>query len=241
MNSQSVEINFRNRIWKVFETPDKCWNPPYWEQVRDGLWEPQTYDIFDRFLTPEMTYIDLGAWIGPTIMYAATMVNRSLAIEPDPVAFSILEQHIKENNLIVELHNHAITNYTGTLTLGSNSLGFSTTRVNPSGGGRQPAWNETFTVNCSTLADFVSSNKINNPLFIKMDIEGSEENVLTDFEFFEKYKPILYVSLHPFWWKNEISWETLKKVSSFYKTVYNGSMNKIDIDHTTENEVLFID
>jgi FkbM family methyltransferase len=232
-------ITFRNRSWIVYDTPEKAWNPPFWDQVRNGLWESQTYDIFDRFIKPEMTYIDMGAWIGPTVIYAAPMAKRAIAIEPDPVAFQLLQQHILSNNLVVELHNEAITGYNGTITLGSGSLGASTTRANPSGCGRQPDWAQTCVVSCLTLRDFITKNKITDPFFIKMDIEGSEEEVLKDIELFSEFKPSLYLSLHPFWWKTQETWKIIRNVGGLYKSVYNSSLNLIDINSPMGSEVLF--
>ena len=234
------KIEFRGRSWMVYDTPEQAWQPPFWRQVIDGIWEPQTYNIFDRFLKPEMTYLDLGAWIGPTVMYAAPMVKRAIAVEPDPVAFPMLQQHIVSNNLIVELYNEAITGYKGTITLGSALLGASTTRANPSGE-HQPEWKQTCTVHCNTLVDFAMMHNIEDPLFIKMDIEGGEEEVLKDFEFFESRRPILYLSLHPFWWKTKETWETIRKIGRLYNNVYNSSLNKIDVASVDGNEILFID
>jgi len=234
-------ITFRNRTWTVYDTPEQAWNPPFWTQVRDGIWEPQTYNVFDKFLKPEMTYLDLGAWIGPTVMYAASVAKRTIAVEPDPIAFPVLRQHIEANNLVVELHNEAITGYNGTITLGSGSLGSSTTRANPTGGGRQPDWNQTFSVQCHTLIDFIAMHGIETPLFIKMDIEGGEEDVLKDFELFEDLRPTLYLSVHPFWWKSQDTWETIKKISTLYSFVSDNCSDNIhDIDTLKSSELLFV-
>jgi FkbM family methyltransferase len=236
-----ANITFRNRTWIVYDTPEQAWHPPFWTQVRDGLWEPQTYNVFDNFLKPEMTYLDMGAWIGPTVLYAAPMAKRAIAVEPDPIAFPVLRQHVESNNLVVELHNEAITRYNGIITLGSGSLGASTTRANPSGAGRQPDWHQTFSVQCHTLVDFIAMHDIEAPLFIKMDIEGGEEDVLKDFELFEDLKPTMYLSLHPFWWKSQDTWETVRKVAGLYDSIYDGSLNQIAVDSNFGSEVLFTD
>jgi hypothetical protein len=41
----------------------------------------------------------------------------------------------------------------------------------------------------------VDGNKIDGPLFIKMDVEGAEELILES-SFFELYRPTLYLGVH---------------------------------------------
>ena len=235
------KVHFRNRSWLVHETPEKTWNPPFWTQVENGIWEPHTFNIFDKFLNSNVTYIDVGAWIGPTVMYAAPIVKRAIAIEPDPVAFPILKQHIEINNLKVELFNEAITGFNGEITLGSNMLGASTTRINSNAGGGQAEWNkdQICIAQCSTLQKFIDIHHIDGPLFIKMDIEGAEEDVLQELNFFVTHKPTLYLSLHPFWWKTDKTWEIIRNIGNIYHNVYSTNLDLIDLNLVEPREVLF--
>ena len=36
-------------------------------------WEPNTFKILDYYQNLNGTYIDIGAWIGPTVMYASQL------------------------------------------------------------------------------------------------------------------------------------------------------------------------
>jgi FkbM family methyltransferase len=91
------------------------------------------------------------------------------------------------------------------VTLGSGLLGASTTRQNPLAGGGIGAWEpgQSFEVPCETLRGFVERLKLEDPLFIKMDVEGSEEDILEDLDFFRQRQPILYLEQHSWWWKDE--------------------------------------
>ena len=49
----------------------------FWRRVGSGLWEPQTFEVFERFLRPDRSYVDIGAWIGPTVLYGAMLSRRA--------------------------------------------------------------------------------------------------------------------------------------------------------------------
>ena len=58
----------------------------FWTKVEDGSWEPETFGVFDRFVTRETTYLDVGSWEGPTLLYAGQRAKTAYGFEPDPVA-----------------------------------------------------------------------------------------------------------------------------------------------------------
>ena len=53
--------------------------------------------VFERFLRPGTRYVDLGAWIGPTVLLAAPSVARVVCVEPDPVAYAALTGNLSLN------------------------------------------------------------------------------------------------------------------------------------------------
>jgi hypothetical protein len=64
-----------------------------------------------------------------------------------------------------------------------------------------------------------------------MDVEGSEEFILEDVKFFEKYKPTLYLSVHNFWFNDEVDGlEKIRKIGRIYKKCYDENFNEIDIN-----------
>ena len=76
-------------------------NASFWASMQVGVWEPETFKIFDIFLDKNHSYVDLGAWIGPTVLYGCQNAKFCYAIEPDPVALKQLKNNEDLNpNLI---------------------------------------------------------------------------------------------------------------------------------------------
>ncbi len=202
------------------------WFAHFWDYVEDGGWEPYTFTILDKLLTKETIYIDIGAWVGPTVLYASRLCKQCYAIEPDLVSYQQLCSNITANSIqnIITL-NEAILDYDGIVTLGSKELGDSMTRIGNA--------NNSFQVPCQTLGSFVGKHNIIGPMFIKMDIEGAEELALKSIEFFERCKPTLYVSLHHAWFKDKVvAMNTVRKISELYKRHYDINLNEVKIDDT---------
>jgi len=94
----------------------------FWEVFRAGKWEEATLDTFDRHLDPSTVFVDIGAWIGPTTLYAAARAKRVIAIEADPVAAGLLRKNVALNPLLaerIEIIERAISSERGTLRMGS--------------------------------------------------------------------------------------------------------------------------
>jgi FkbM family methyltransferase len=73
----------------------------FWRKVSRGRWKPDTYRVLAEFLNRNSVYYDIGAWIGPTVIFAATKCKRVVCFEPDPIAF----QYLLWNINLDELHN----------------------------------------------------------------------------------------------------------------------------------------
>lgn len=93
----------------------------FWQTVANGEWEPETFSIFDAYLTPETTYLDAGAWIGPTLLYAAARSRRAIGFEPDPTAFAELRQNLDLNPALntVQIEQACIWKEEGMISLGN--------------------------------------------------------------------------------------------------------------------------
>ena len=171
--------------------------PEFWTLVENGKWEPDTFDIFDWYLKHNTTYVDIGAWIGPTLMYASRLVTdgECYGFEPDPAAHRMLQAHLELNKVRCTVANLAVNSYDGDVRMGSEMLGNSETRM-----GFSP---NSFGVSCQTLSTLARRFSWRDPLFIKMDVEGGEEEILSSsLDFFARKLPTLYVSLHPWLFKD---------------------------------------
>ena len=182
----------------------------FWDLFEQG-WETSTIDTLDKYLTPDTTYIDLGAWIGPTVLYAAPLCKQCYAFEPDPLAYRQLKANVELNGFTnVTTFNEAVLDYNGTAAFGNDNLCNSMSRI------EHP--NKMFSAPCRTLDSFAIEYPLTSPLFIKVDIEGAEELVFRS-GFFKQYKPTVFVSLHVPWFQNEVeALKTIHAVGDLYRT-----------------------
>lgn len=171
----------------------------FWRRLENNVWEPRTFKIFDHFLDRDSTYIDIGAWIGPTLLYAAQLAKASYAFEPDPVAFQELSRNLQSNDQAawrqrIQIYQQAVDHQPGTIELGSrNGWGDSMSSVLFS--------NESVRqeVEKIPLTDFFTERHLRSAkVFIKMDIEGGEYHLLPHLrKLLSQPDLVLYLSVHP--------------------------------------------
>lgn len=158
----------------------------YWDRVAAGTWEPQTFRIFHRFLDRSRASVDIGAWIGPTSLYAAHFCPQVHAIEPDPVARAELVGNLAANPALaarIAVHAVCITPepgprrlFAGGMYFGQASrFGDSMSGITPAGDGEdQPSQ----AVDGVRLEDFLEGLAGPPAGFIKMDVEGGEYELI---------------------------------------------------------------
>lgn len=179
---------------------------PFWNRVQAGQWEPHTFEVLRRFLRPECASVDLGAWIGPTVLYGAALARCVHAVEPDPVAFAELCRNVQANPAMrdkIRLHCLGIGAQTGPLQLYAGGLyygedsrfGDSMSGMLASPGARSQPCHEVAGVD---MESFLHERVGADCNFIKMDIEGGEYAVIPgQWRRLRKMgPPTLYVSFH---------------------------------------------
>ncbi len=208
----------------------------YWDWIEQGTYRAD-FETIKRFAGPDVTCIDAGAWIGADTLYASKLFKHVHAIEPDPVAFEILRKNLAANSLNnVTLYENAVMGHTGTTTIGSTMLGCSCTR--------ESCHENSVTIPCTTLREFCKD--IPDPLFIKMDTEGAEAQILRDWEFFAERKPDLMLSTHLRWWKEGGSngreeYATIREVGKLYRNATHNE-SRTPVDFSAEyGDVVFTD
>jgi FkbM family methyltransferase len=171
-------------------------NDAFWQLVSAGNWEPQTFAVFRRFIDPDHSYIDMGSWIGPTLLYGSRLAKATYGIEPDPIAFKELKSNLALNAELgasVKLFNVCIAANSGDVAFGSRTEGGDSTSSLLFSGGKT-VW----TVRALSFADFVRQSEITHCNFIKMDVEGGEFLVLPGMlGYLRENRPTLLLSLHP--------------------------------------------
>jgi FkbM family methyltransferase len=169
----------------------------FWERVWLDDWEPHTFKIFDIFLDPDHSFIDIGAWIGPTALYGCQIAKHCYAIEPDPVAFCQLKENFALNPALLAkatLSNLCIADVNGTVTLGNKTSDLGGDSMSSLLFADGPtAWR----VPAVTLTQYLQDQGIDDCNFIKMDVEGAEALILPSIaELLNHTRPTLCLSLH---------------------------------------------
>lgn len=197
----------------------------YWGWIEEGIYRTD-FETIKRFAGPDVVCIDVGAWIGADTLYASKIFKHVHAIEPDPAAFQILTRNLDANALNnVTSYERALMGHTGTTVIGSTILGCSCTR--------ETCHINSVNVPCMTLREFCEG--IPDPLFIKMDAEGAEAQILKDWEFFAERKPDLMLSTHLRWWQEggsngRAEYAAIGKVGKLYKRAVNSDGTRVDFN-----------
>lgn len=149
----------------------------------------------------ELIIFDIGSNVGMySLLFANTFnkYNKIYSFEPIKKTFNFLEKNIKLNNYSnIEIFNFGFTNIEG-----NYNIGFPNPNINE----RYNNINKNDTglcslfgtenkelIYCDTLDNFIKKNNINKIDFIKIDVEGSEFNILKGgYNTLKNLKPILF-------------------------------------------------
>lgn len=198
-----------------------------WNFWRDGFenWEPETFNIFDIFLSQDKDLLDIGAWVGPTSIYGSLNSRNVVSVEPDPVAFDFLSKNIQLNNISnITLLNKACSNDPAVYINSKYCFGSSMSFVSSEESG-----GNSIKVDGVSVSDLLSFGEFS---LIKMDIEGYEEILIPDNIDLILNIP-LFLSIHkPFY----IDPSNLLESLSLYNFVYNEKLQKIDISQILVND-----
>jgi FkbM family methyltransferase len=169
--------------------------PTFWDRVEAGRWEPQTLAAIDRLVNADTTFLDLGAWVGPTALYAAGIAQRVIAIEADPAALDQLRRNLAANSDLaqrIEIVPRAVHAHEGHVTMGSRRKpGDSMSSLLLAGAER--TW-EAATITPAQVAGMIAADE---RLVVKIDIEGAEYDLLPALEpLLERARAVL-ISFHP--------------------------------------------
>lgn len=198
----------------------------FWTGFADGSWEPATFKIFDKFLKPDRTFVDIGAWIGPTVLYAAPKANKVFAFEPDHVAYKILCENLylnKVENVIP--YPVAVANMWKGIKFGSRgSYGDSMS---------SELWAKPVRDAHRVPAVSLESILLDlQPNFVKIDIEGGERTIFdTSRLALLEVKPTIHLSLHTPWFPDADELRVpIMETLSVYPYFYDENLNRIDPD-----------
>lgn len=220
-----------------------------WEECERRVWRPRTFQIMDKFLKPGMVYVDVGAFVGTTALYAASKGAKVYTFEPDPAAFNDLANNVRMNKDrfgadTVVLSDKAITSVRGPVMLSPHHGRFGTSRSSllpndPKHG---------IPVKGLTLEWAMRCYQIPRMDYLKFIIQGAEPEVLTAaLPVLKQYKPLLHVTAQPhFYADRAVGCARMRAVLSIYKHVYDEAGRELGPDWITGkaaesvNEVILV-
>jgi FkbM family methyltransferase len=170
--------------------------PTFWDKVERGLWEPGTLALLEREIAPGTIFLDLGAWVGPTALYAAALGARVIALEADPAALAQLHRNLQANPGLaarIEVLARAVHASEGKVGFGARRKpGDSMSSVLIAPGA------VTWVAETITPAALAARIGADARLFIKIDIEGGEYELLPAMgPLLERPDCRVLLSLHP--------------------------------------------
>jgi FkbM family methyltransferase len=157
----------------TFRVADADQYRSFWDWYETDTWEPENVAMFARFLRPDTRYVDLGAWIGSTVLLAAPFVGAIACVEPDPLAFAALTENLELNpeaaaKTVAVRAAAGPTDGTVVLTSSGEGGDSNSSVVRP--GDTSANW-ETERVSVPTLLSRTGLDAVD---FVKIDIEGAE-------------------------------------------------------------------
>ena len=208
MQEKYVKIIKRDETF-IIEKSDS--NISFWNNIYTN-WESETFDVFDKFLSKDKMFIDIGSWIGTTSMYGSRKSKHVFCIEADTQSFQDLSRNMKTNctNNYTLIHNAIYHSDNIDIKFGKNKF-LDDSKMNDStsqiylDNNIQDSYDSYFIITISLQSIINKYNiKQGDLSLIKVDIEGGEEHILEDlFRIHKEYQVPLYISFHYEWWNNK--------------------------------------
>jgi FkbM family methyltransferase len=182
------EISYHGeRIWVLDD--HKYYD--FYDSLQSGKWEIKTFDTLRKHLDNNTVYVDIGGWIGILPFWAEKISKKVIVVEPDPFCVETLKFLQQKNGSNIKLFQAA---FAGTKTVEIHDVkgfGSSETSILKIGGDR------TVTVPGIDVDEMLSENKEDN-IFVKIDIEGHEYNMIDHIKKFVGYNLLgLQLAIHP--------------------------------------------
>ena len=194
-------------VWTQVEPGMKMQLDPYdmvsRKILETGVWEPGSIQAVAEHLSPDGTFIDVGAHIGYYSLKAATMVGPNghvISVEPNPQTLPKLRSNIEASHAgVASVWPVACAASESTLQFfaapESNTGESSLSKENASQEGAAPA---AYEVRARPLDAIVKEAKLDRVDVIKIDVEGAEFEVLKGAaQTLDEYRPVLIIELVP--------------------------------------------
>ena len=99
--SRIVKPYVENNYLRVHKNDEYFWIPkrannPFWKDIYGG-WKKEMFEVFDRYLSKDKVFIDIGTWITPTAMYGSRKSKHIYAITMDTEIAEFATKDMKAN------------------------------------------------------------------------------------------------------------------------------------------------
>jgi FkbM family methyltransferase len=187
------QVKLKEHLINVADT-----HPEFWKKAASGRWEATTFSVYEACVDADTLCLDIGAWIGPTVLFAAGRAKSVIAFEPDPVAWKTLRENVALNPSLaakIVLHPKAIWSEAGKRRMKSQGQpGDSMSSLLES----DAKTTETWDVDCISAAELEGFLAGHEKVFVKIDIEGGEYELIPHLGRILSHPNIdVLVSFHP--------------------------------------------
>jgi FkbM family methyltransferase len=192
INDNYLKINKNNEFFLIKNDVNNL-NLSFWKNTYT-LWDKDKFEVFDKYLSKDKIFIDIGGWIGTTAMYGSRKSKHVYSIEADNLSFNDMETNMKANCVNnYTLINKAIFNIDNMkIKFGKNMHLENSSKY---------YLTETITLN-SIIKNFEIN--VNDISLINVNIAGGEENILDDlYDMHIKYGVSLYIKFHYSCWNDK--------------------------------------
>ena len=151
-----------------------------------GVWEPNLTSWLEGRLRPGDVFVDVGANVGYFTVLASRLVGESgrvVAVEPSPLANSVLRRNVSDNGgENVRVENVAVWDSSGEVVV------FGASHRIVGGTTLDPAWAARWSLDTQVavpaepLSKLLSDDEVARAAVLKVDVEGSELQVLEGME-----------------------------------------------------------
>ena len=164
----------------------------FWDTC-EASWEATTFEVLTSRLGPGSTFIDVGSWIGPMTLVAASRGAHVVAYEPDPTAADELAANVALNpDFDVDIERVALWTSTGTRQLRGGPVGLGESMSSFSGRAERVGSTSVSTIDARAAARTWPADAL-----VKIDVEGAEYRVVPHIRsYLTAHHPTMVLSVH---------------------------------------------
>lgn len=178
---------------------DDIYGIDFWEKVKTGRYEPDTFLFIKNSVTTDTLFLDIGAAIGAMTLFSGKLGAQVISLEPHPKVFNILMENVRLNPTL----RNSVTVLRAAL--GTENLVMSGSKLDRSlltpivfTNSSPDEFGEVRVFSLpSILQDFPPGSR---RVIAKMDIEGAEWKIFRSKDFLEcckQYSITMLLAVHP--------------------------------------------